>query len=57
MLDLIYLEPMVPVNQVRVMLFISQRLTIYDQYPVGRRGVGDNDGKLLVTPAYLERSM
>ena len=36
-METLYLEPMMPINQTRVMLYLSQRLSIYDNVPVDQR--------------------
>ena len=44
------------VGQVRVMLFLNQKASVYDSCAVGRRGGGAADTSPLMAPQYLDKS-
>ena len=48
---------MVAMGQVRVMLFLSQKTSVYDTHPVARRGGAHADTSPLVAPQYLDKSL
>ena len=55
-LEHIYLEPMVSIGQVRIMIFLNQKVSVYDSCAVGRRGGGAASTSPLMAPQYLDKS-